>query len=175
MITVTLGTNPFPFSRAIAWLQELLEKGVIIESVFIQHGTSDVSTLISHPLVSAAPFVKVDHLMNMIDQSTLVISHAGQGTTRSLMERQSPFVLLPRLARYGEHVDNHQLRFAQALAPKGIVHCLSVVQLEAVILDPPLHEQQPLFDGPRLADHLLSRYPSKHSESVQSVYEQPRS
>jgi UDP-N-acetylglucosamine transferase subunit ALG13 len=159
MITVTLGTIPYQFNRAVTWLSILLEHQIISEPIFIQYGISDISVVAKHPLVTATPILQSCDLMKMIDDSRLVISHAGQGSARALAKRRASFVLLPRLARYGEHIDDHQLSFAQSVEKFGISYCLSLEELEPFILQPPPPFENQLFDGPKLADHLLKVYP----------------
>ncbi len=159
MILITLGTIPYQFNRAITWLSILLKEDVISEPVFIQYGVSDISLVVKHPLVTAVPIVQSKELMKMVDNSRLVISHAGQGSTRALASKGACFVLLPRLARYGEHIDDHQLLFARNVEKFGVSHCLSLKELEQFILQPPPAFRQKLFDGPKLADYLLNVYP----------------
>ena len=120
MITVTLGTIPFSFDRAIGWLDNLLDTGVICESVFVQHGTTDVSALLNYPFVKTTPIVETSLLMKQVQESRLIISHAGQGLTRGLAAQGACFILLPRLAYYKEHVDDHQLWFARGVEKLGI-------------------------------------------------------
>lgn len=168
MITVTLGTIPYPFNRAVSWLSLLLEREVLLEPVFIQHGQSDVSGVTNHPLVTTASILPSEQLMEMVDKSRLVISHAGQGSTRALANREASFVLLPRLARHGEHIDDHQLLFAQSVARFGVQYCLSLEQLKQFILQPPPRFEKQLFDGPKLVDYLLKTYPGAGSISNRS-------
>lgn len=160
MITITLGTIPYPFHRATTWLADLLEQTIIREPVFLQYGTSDISRLAGHALVTAVPKTSYPHLVEMTQQSRLVISHAGQGSTHDLANRGVPFVLLPRLAKYGEHVDDHQLFFAQSILPGPDYYCLSKADLAASIKSPPAVIKQPLLRGPDLSQYLRSIYPA---------------
>ena len=159
MITVTLGTIPFPFERAIDWLDRLLNAGVISEKVFVQHGTTDVSALAKYINVKTAPIVETSSLKKTIEQSRLIISHAGQGSTRGLASQGASFILLPRLARYNEHIDDHQLWFAQGVEKLGIRYCTSLDNLEQAIKCPPPSFRGQIFDEPKLAEHLMQIYP----------------
>jgi UDP-N-acetylglucosamine transferase subunit ALG13 len=158
MIVVSLGTIPYPFNRALAWVKALIEKGSIAESVFIQYGTSDISSLLEYPLVTADAILDSKELTRLIDKARLVISHAGQGSTRLLAARGCSFILLPRLKIHGEHVDDHQLGFAQAVEAFGVQHCLSLEQLEQAVLNPPSPFQRTLFSEPKLSQHLIETY-----------------
>ena len=52
MILVTFGTISYPFPRLAEWVKFLLDKNIISESVFIQHGTTDISFLKKYSLVT---------------------------------------------------------------------------------------------------------------------------
>lgn len=159
MIVVTLGTIPYPFNRAIRWIHSLIEEGVIDEPVFIQYGVSDVSCLKQHSQVILEPLVEANRFFSFVDTARLVISHAGQGSTRTLASRGVSFVLLPRLKIYGEHIDDHQLHFSQNVEFSGVHYCATLHELKQSILHPPLPCPGPLFKEPKLANHLQKIYP----------------
>ncbi len=161
MITVTLGTIPYQFDRAILWVNKLIEREIIQEDLFIQYGVSNISDLnCSLPLTSEAT-VEYGRMQSILASSRLVISHAGQGSTRQLAAQGVRFLLLPRLAKYGEHIDNHQLIFAQSVASFGVKHCLTFEELEQAVLSPPEPLPGPLLTHPKLSEHLLSKYPPR--------------
>jgi UDP-N-acetylglucosamine transferase subunit ALG13 len=160
MIFVTLGTIPFEFKRAIAWLDCLLQQQIIQEPVLLQHGITDVSALLEYQQVTTVPLLESKQFIELVDAARLVISHAGQGSTRMLAARSARFILLPRLQRYGEHIDDHQLWFSQGIDCLGVASCLSLAELEKFIQQPPPPFPHKLFNGPKLADHLLQVYPA---------------
>jgi UDP-N-acetylglucosamine transferase subunit ALG13 len=159
MILVTLGTIPYPFDRAIEWVDSLLKTKVIDDNpVFVQHGATNIDILKGHTQLTLQSFVNAPDFIKLIDQASLVISHAGQGSTRLLASRGAKFILVPRLKKYGEHVDDHQHLFCQAVGSLGIKYCLSLEDLEQAVIDPPLQPHCELFIGPKLADHLQKTY-----------------
>ncbi|MEO0406404.1 MAG: glycosyltransferase, partial [Cyanobacteria bacterium P01_A01_bin.135] len=119
MITVILGTSPYPFCRAIEWLSTLLNNGKIEEPIFVQSGVTDVSTISENSLVQTDSIISSDRLIDIVRDSRFVISHAGQGSTRMLVSQGASFVLIPRLAQFKEHIDDHQLSFAKATHQLG--------------------------------------------------------
>ena len=159
MITMTLGTIPFPFERAVNWLNILLEQGAITEPVIVQSGCTEVSQLDKYPLVKCIPMLRPTNLTVLAQQSRLVISHAGQGSTRHLASQRAKFILLPRLARYGEHIDDHQLYFAQTVEKMGVRYCMSLEELKHYIISPPPPFPRDLFHHPKLVEYLLKLYP----------------
>lgn len=157
MIVYTLGTIFYPFDRAIGWLQELLEKEIIVEPVLLQHGSTSAANL-SHPLLTSVASLTRDEMYEALKQASLVISHAGQGSTRALTKMGVCFVLLPRLRCYGEHVDDHQLLFARAVEKFGICHCTQLDQLISYVKQRPSPLQGELFKAPSLTEHLIAKF-----------------
>lgn len=162
MILMTLGTIPFPFDRAVLWLKILLNDGVINEPVFVQYGNSNISFIQENSLVTLESTITSSYLSQLIDKSRLVISHAGQGSTRMLAAQGAQFLLLPRLKKMGEHIDDHQLLFAQSLTKFGIHHFVNLESLKKAILNPPPAFKGNLFATPKLTDYLLSQYPPEN-------------
>jgi UDP-N-acetylglucosamine transferase subunit ALG13 len=52
-------------------------------------------------------------------KSSHVISHAGIGTITMALESCKPMLAMPRLKKYGEVVNDHQVDFAKRLAQLG--------------------------------------------------------
>jgi UDP-N-acetylglucosamine transferase subunit ALG13 len=161
MIAVTLGTTPYPFNRVIWWLAELIDQGIIAESVFLQHGYTDIKIIQKYDFVTAVPLMSAKELDKKITKARLVISHAGQGSTRKLACQNKSFVIVPRLAVYGEHVDDHQLRFSEGVSQMGIVICTDIKALENAITNVPTPFNKELFAGPKLGDFLAQKYAPK--------------
>lgn len=159
MITVTLGTIPFQFNRAIQWIDQLIDQQVLQEDLFVQHGVSDISQLEKYPFIKSASTVEYSKMKEILKSSRLVISHAGQGSTRELAAQSVRFILLPRLSKYNEHIDDHQLVFAESVSTFGVRYCLTLKELEQAILDPPSPLADSLLNQPKLTDYLLKQYP----------------
>ena len=157
MIVLTLGTIFFPFDRAVNWLQILLETEVIVEPVLLQYGATSAEHL-NHPLLTKVASLSRQEMHEAIEQASFVISHAGQGSTRLLADMNVRFILLPRMKRYGEHVDNHQFLFARALEKYGIYHCTEINQLVNYVNQPPAPFNGDLFNAPLLVEHLMQQY-----------------
>jgi len=47
--------------------------------------------------------------------ANLVVTHAGMGNIISCIEKNTQFVMFPRLVEFGEHRNNHQLDSAEAV------------------------------------------------------------
>jgi UDP-N-acetylglucosamine transferase subunit ALG13 len=157
MILFTIGTIVYPFDRSITWLQTLLEQKIIQEPVLLQHGDTSLEGL-DHPMVGTTAWLDRNEMNRAVREASLVISHAGQGSTRMLADMGARFVLLPRLKCYGEHVDDHQLDFARSVEKLGVRYCTELSKLSEYILNPPPPIPGKLFKSPNLAEHLIQQY-----------------
>jgi UDP-N-acetylglucosamine transferase subunit ALG13 len=63
-----------------------------------------------------------------------IVCHAGVGTIMTALSVGKHPVVLPRLAMYGEHVDDHQLQITRAFGERGVVvPCLMPDEITAAI------------------------------------------
>jgi len=107
MIFLTIGTL-FEFDRLVRAVDELISSGSIQEEVFAQIGTGKYkpSSMKYVESLEKSEFEKV------IQQCTALISHAGMGSISMAIKYQKPLIVMPRLKKYGEHVNDHQLHTA---------------------------------------------------------------
>jgi UDP-N-acetylglucosamine transferase subunit ALG13 len=63
----------------------------------------------------------MDEFIEHIRDADLLIMHAGAGAIMHAVEAGKVPVVMPRRAAFGEHVNDHQVEFAQALAEAGKV------------------------------------------------------
>jgi len=116
VIFVTVGTLHYPFERLMRSVGTLPPAEVVV-----QHGPAEPPPGVAR----AVPFMAFDELTQALQDAEVVITHAGCGTIAvATREGHTPLVL-PRLKRYGEHVDDHQLELAGALADEGKVIVIS--------------------------------------------------
>lgn len=111
---VPLGTQKFQFSRLIEALNQLIEKGLYKpDEIVMQSSIYEIKPKFTH--YELIPAVKFDEL---IEKAELVITHSGVNSIISCMKRKKPLIIVPRLKKYGEHVDNHQVEIAQLMKQK---------------------------------------------------------
>lgn len=106
MIFVTLGSQKFQFNRLLKAIDEQIENGNIDEEVFAQTGASDYKPL--H--YSYKDFLSRDEFAEKMSEADTVITHGGTGAIIGAVKKGKKVVAVPRLAEYGEHVDDHQLQ-----------------------------------------------------------------
>lgn len=126
-----------PFDRLARAVDELHRTRVAGEDFLVQLGSCTFEP-------RHAPFVRYlsfGEVCARIREASVVITHAGAGSTLVTLQQGKRPVVVPRLARFGEHVDDHQLGLAEKLASKGLV---TVVRDEAAL--------GPAIDAARRAD-----------------------
>ncbi len=115
MIFVTVGTHPQDFSRLLAKIDELVEKQKITEDVFAQTGYSTYTP--KH--YAHEKFLGLDEFEAKIRDARLAITHGGEGNIGTALQHGKPLVIVPRLARFNEHTNDHQTELADAIARTG--------------------------------------------------------
>ena len=160
MLLVTLGTVAYPFQRPMSWLQTLVEQGELKESIFIQYGATKIGNLEQSPLVQSASLIPQVDLINLAKHARLVITHGGDGSVRLFSKLEVSFVVVPRLAVYGEHTDNHQLQLLDSLGLFKNHACLTLDDLKHHLQSPPEASlDNHFYNVPRLSKHLAAVYP----------------
>lgn len=131
MIFVTVGTHEQPFDRLISHIDHLVETGKITEEVVIQSGFSTYepqhcrwSKLLPHKEVR-----------ELVENARVIITHGGPASFMMPLQMGKIPVVVPRKADYGEHVNNHQVSFCEAVAQRkgNIILVEDVEQMEEVI------------------------------------------
>ena len=112
MILVTIGTSD-PFDRLLAAVA-LLPAG---EEVVAQCGNSTVRP----ENARCVTFLPFDELTGLVSAARVVIMHAGAGSVLTALAAGRRPVAVPRLRRYGEAVDDHQVEFGRSLAAAGLI------------------------------------------------------
>jgi UDP-N-acetylglucosamine--N-acetylmuramyl-(pentapeptide) pyrophosphoryl-undecaprenol N-acetylglucosamine transferase len=114
LIFATVGSHPtFEFDRFLRALEPLGGD----ENLVVQYGpgTPPANARLAVPWMSFAEIV--EHM----ERASHVVSHAGVGTILCAVQAGHVPIVLPRLRRFSETVDDHQLGLASALARTGRV------------------------------------------------------
>lgn len=117
MIFITLGTQKFQLNRLLREVDKMISEGKIQEEVFAQIGYSDYKPQ-NYKYVNFLPNIEYE---KMIENSDLLITHSGVGTIVAGLKKSKPIIVYPRLAKFKEHVDDHQLQIAHSFAQNNYV------------------------------------------------------
>lgn len=132
MIFVTVGSQKFQFNRLLKKIDELIEKKVIKEKVYAQIGVSDYKP--QH--FEYVDFMTQDEFNKKLDECNLLITHAGTGVIVNAVKREKKVIAIPRLAKYGEHVDDHQIQLIEQFDELNFIEpCYELDDLEEKIIE----------------------------------------
>ena len=130
MIFVTVGSQKFQFDRLLKKIDELIEDGIIKDKVFAQIGESDYIP-INYEYVN---FMNQEEFNKKIDKSNLIITHAGTGVIVNSSKKGKKIIGVPRLKKFGEHVDDHQIELIREFEKMNFIEaCYDLEGLDKVI------------------------------------------
>ena len=113
-ILVSLGTHPdYRFDRLVTSVREVLEPG---DSVVWQLGATSPSCSLPGRVETQLASREMESLIRSVD---VVIAHAGTGVVLSCLQAGKFPVIVPRSARFGEHIDDHQHVTADEVSRMG--------------------------------------------------------
>ncbi len=116
LVLFVSGTDVHPFDRMVAWADRLATELAGEAHVVVQHGHA------APPRVASGhAFLGHDELGAMFAEATAVVTHGGPGSIMGARDAGHRPVVLPRDPALGEHIDDHQQRFAALLEREGRV------------------------------------------------------
>jgi len=125
---VTVGNATQPFPRLLRTIVEHAER--LPQPVTIQYGNNDFSC----KTCQAVAFMNMEQYAQTLTEATAVVMHAGVGSIIHALRVGKVPIVVPRLSKYREHIDNHQLEIAQSLAGDGkVILVLDVEKLESAV------------------------------------------
>lgn len=114
MIFVTVGTHEQQFDRLVQKIDELKKCGELEDEVVIQTG---YSTYIPEHCISKQ-FFKYPEMIEIVEKARIVITHGGPSSFIMPLQIGKVPIVVPRMKKYGEHVNDHQLLFCQRVADR---------------------------------------------------------
>lgn len=155
MIFVTLGSQKFQFDRLLQKLDELIEKNVITEPVTAQIGAS--TYLPKH--FEYVRFMDREQFAATMDQCDIVVTHGGTGVIISAVKKGKKVIAVPRLAKYKEHVDDHQLQLLQQFDDLQIIcACYDLEQFEEFYGEIRIREFRPYVSNTHVIIESIEAY-----------------
>lgn len=112
MIFATVGSTQIPFERFVRALGSLPGAQLLV-----QHGPVEPPP----GAARANAFMQFPQMIESMEAADVVVCHAGAGSILCALRTGHTPVVVPRLRRYAETVDDHQVEFSRALAAEGKV------------------------------------------------------
>ncbi|MEK5382451.1 PssE/Cps14G family polysaccharide biosynthesis glycosyltransferase [Niallia sp. FSL W8-0635] len=125
MIFVTVGSQKFQFNRLLIEIDKLIEKNVIQpDDVFAQSGHSNYQP----KLYKYKQFLNNDEFVKMVKNCNVLLTHGGTGAIINGVKSKKKVIAVPRLAEYGEHVDNHQFDIVEQFEKSNLIYGLKEIE-----------------------------------------------
>jgi beta-1,4-N-acetylglucosaminyltransferase len=110
LIFVTVGSHYKGFDRLIKKMDEIA--GNIDEKIVMQIGYTKYRPVNSEFF----KFAEYSKIQKLNQKARIVVSHAGVGSILTALEQKTHLIIVPRLKKYCEVLDDHQLEIARELS-----------------------------------------------------------
>ena len=120
MILVTLGTQDKSFKRLLDAVQKQIDLGNIKDEVIVQAG----STKYESKDMKIFDLIDREEFTNLMKKCNLVITHGGVGSILNGLKNNKVVIAAPRLAKYNEHINDHQLQIIERFEEAGYILAL---------------------------------------------------
>lgn len=117
MIFITLGSQKFQFDRLLIEVDRLVECGRIKEKVVAQIGFSNYIPK-NYEYIE---FLNRNEFEVKMNKCNMVITHGGTGTIVGAVKLGKKVIAIPRLKKFGEHVDDHQIEIITEFANMNLI------------------------------------------------------
>lgn len=149
MIFVTVGTHYQGFERLILKMDEIASR--IDEEVVMQIGYTEYEPR----NVRWFKFTGVHEINKLYKEADIIVSHAGAGTLIDCLSFGKPLVVVPRLKKFKEHLDDQQIELAEALDKTNkVVAVYEIEELENNLEKIKNHELKPYKKRTDLKNYL---------------------
>lgn len=130
MIFVTLGTGENTFERLLTEVERLIDMGLIQEEIVVQAGTTDYHS----EKMKIYDLLPMSEMERLTEECSLLITHGGVGSIISGMKHGKRVIAVPRLMKYKEVANDHQLQIIRNFDASGcIIGTEGVHELQAAL------------------------------------------
>lgn len=124
-----MGLHNQGFDRLIKKMDEIA--GTIDEDVIMQIGHTNYTPKNATYFRFKDDFSEI---VNLNKNARLVVCHGGAGSIIAALEQKTPVIAVPRLKKFREHLNDHQLEIVQVLNAENKINVVyDINQLESVI------------------------------------------
>ncbi len=133
MIFVTVGTHEQSFERLVNYIDDLVKNGIIKEEVIIQTGYTNYEP----KYCKWQKLFPYHQMITNVDEARIVITHGGPSSFIMPLQIGKIPIVVPRQKQYDEHVNDHQVEFANAVAERqgNLLVVEDINELRDVILN----------------------------------------
>lgn len=117
MIFLTVGTQDKPFTRIIQAVEQAVIDGEITDEVIVQAG----NTRYESKVLNVLNYVPFDEFNTYLEKADIIITHGGVGSILNALKLKKKIIAVPRLKKYGEHINDHQLQVIKKMTEQGYI------------------------------------------------------
>ena len=117
MIFLTVGTQDKPFTRIIQAVEQAVIDGKIKDEIIVQAG----NTKYESKVLNVLNYVPFDKFNNYLLKADIIITHGGVGSILNALKLKKKVIAVPRLEKYGEHINDHQLQVIKKMTEQGYI------------------------------------------------------
>ncbi len=116
MVLITVGTQKQEFNRMFELVRK--SKELKKEELIVQRGYTKCN---NSKRIKAFDFIPLEQMEEYISKADIIISHGGVGTIFSAIKKGKKVIAIPRLEKYGEHINDHQIEICEELEKEGYI------------------------------------------------------
>jgi beta-1,4-N-acetylglucosaminyltransferase len=126
LIFVTVG-GMHAFERLVKEMDRIASE--LDEKVVMQIGSTDYEPRNCEYF----RFVPRKDIEEFYGSARVIVCHAGGGSILTALQHDKPLVIVPRMKRYGEHIDDHQLEIAKQMESRGVTVVYDISNLKSAL------------------------------------------
>lgn len=115
------GTQDKEFPRLLSEVERLIETGKINDKVIAQIGYTKFETKLPKSKMRIIEFTTPKQIQKLIKDSNFIITHGGVATIIEGINNGKKVIAVPRLKKYKEHVNDHQLQIIENFNDSGYI------------------------------------------------------
>lgn len=116
LILILTGTAK-PFPRLLEAVSYCVKNNLIKEEVMAQIGVTNFKD----KNIKTFDFVTSKELSKLIDEASIIITHGGVGTIIDCLKKNKKILAVPRLKKYKEVANDHQIQIINEFGNKGYI------------------------------------------------------
>jgi UDP-N-acetylglucosamine transferase subunit ALG13 len=132
VILGVVGTHEAPMIRLVRTLDDWAAAHPD-QRVVIQAGSAATQV----KSATAVDYASDEQMKSWMEEAGIVVTHAGPSILLALIDEGRRPIVMPRERRYREHVDDHQVAFAEFLAAHGLIVLVRTPEQLVSALDHP--------------------------------------
>ncbi len=110
-----LSGNHVPFNRLVFALEDIAKSHG--EDVCIQTGQLNYQSA----YMKTFQFMDRENFQCLLERAEIVVSHGGIGCVREALREKKKLIVVPRLAKYKEHSNDHQLDICELFEAHNLI------------------------------------------------------